>query len=64
MNTFARSFAIDGESSSSRKKYVRTVMHVAKAPPIEFGKMPPISFSWWYAEGVLTHEDDLMLINL
>lgn len=65
LNTIAGRFAGNGESSSSRKRYVRQVMYVANAPHTESGALVLVlCFSHRVAEGIITHEGDPMVINL
>ncbi|XP_050895535.1 uncharacterized protein LOC127102173 [Lathyrus oleraceus] len=65
LNTIAGGFTGGGETSSSRKRYAWTMMHVWQKPSSEEEETPNIiSFSIRDAEGVLVHENDSMVIKV
>ena len=65
LNTIAGGFAGGGETSSARKRYARTVMHVEQRMTDESDDNPDIvTFSKKDAAGVLAHDNDPMVIKV
>lgn len=65
LNTILRGFSGGGETSSDKKRYARTVTHVSQNPLSEReGKPTIIGFSRQDSEGVLAHENDLMVMKV
>ena len=65
LNTISGDFAGGGETSSTKKRYARSVMHVLQnSLPGKEGRPIVIGFSRQDSEGVPTHENDLMLIKV
>lgn len=65
MNTIAEGFAGGRETSSVRKRYARTMMHVSQKPSLEEEENPTIiRFSRMDTEGVLSHENGPMVIKV
>jgi len=64
LNTISRGFAGGGESSSSRKKYVRQVMFINNNVNPTAGQEKNITFLATDYEGVVPHDDDPMVITL
>ena len=60
LNTIAGGFAGGGETSSARKRYARTVMHVDQRSTDKPEDNPgTVTFSKKDAAGVLAHDNDL-----
>jgi hypothetical protein len=64
LNTITSAFAGGGESSSSRKKYVRQVMFLVDTPDATQKDEPEITFTSREKERVLPLADDPMVITL
>ena len=65
LNTIAGGFAGGGETSSTRKRYARTVWHVDQKVISESDdNMDAVTFSKKDAAGVLPHENDPMVIKV
>jgi hypothetical protein len=64
LNTISGGFAGGGESSSSRKKYVRQVMLCQEYETPASGREPDISFTTKDFRDVIPHDDDPMVITL
>lgn len=64
LNTISGEFAGDGESNSSRKKYVRHVMFLDYTPDATQKDEPEITFTSRDKERVWPHADDAMVITL
>ena len=65
LNTIAGGFAGGGETSSARKRYARTVMHVDQKMTDEPEDNPgTVTFSKKDAAGVLAHDNDPMVIKV
>lgn len=65
LNTIVGGFSGGGETSSTRKRYVRIVMHVRRESPLEeTDNQATITFSKKDAKGVIPHKDDLMVIKV
>lgn len=65
LNTIAKGFVGRGETSSTRKRYARSVMHIEQKPPSERKEDPiVISFSRRDLGGVLAQKNDPMVIKV
>lgn len=65
INTISGGFARGGETSFSRKRYARSIMHISQNPiSKKKGKLIVIGFLKRDSEGVLAHENGLMVIKV
>lgn len=65
LNTISVCFTAGEETSSTRKRYARSVMNVSqKMPPEREERYVVVGFSRQNSEGVLAHENDLMVIKV
>lgn len=65
LNTISGGFFGGDETSSARKRYARSVMHVFKKLfSKEKGRHVAIIFLRWDSEGILVHENDPKVIKL
>jgi hypothetical protein len=64
LNTISGGFAGGGESSTSRKKYVRQIMLLDDNAHRPLKQEPDITFTARDYQGVIPHDDDPMIITL
>lgn len=65
LNTIAGGFVGGGETSSARKRYARSVMHIEEKSSLEGkGDLVVISFSRKDSKGVLAQKNDPMVIKV